>query len=339
MSKGLRQIISYSFFIALSIGVSWYVFSKVGFENILDELKEIRLVWIFLVLIVSLTGHFIRALRWQQLIQTTSNQPPIHTVFVALIAGYFVNLGIPRLGEVTRCISLNKLSKTPFAASIGTVVTERIIDVITLITLFIGVSWIQSDRLSKVYNQYVGKHLEHLLTHVTSSQHFILEVVISFFIFGVLIFLMRTRIKSWFDQLLQIAFIKNFKNGLLSILNVKQIGLFLFYTALIWCSYFLTSYVCFFALPKTAHLGISAGIAVTVYGSISRSLPAAGGSVGIYHALVAAVLILFGVDEEKGIALAVIIHGTQVLFYLITGTYAGIIIAISRRKAQPTSIQ
>lgn len=339
MSKSIRQIISYAFFIALSVGISWYVFSKVGFGNILHELEDVRLVWIFLVLLVSLIGHFIRALRWQQLIKTTSNQPSIHAVFISLIAGYFVNLGIPRLGEITRCMSLNKLSKTPFAASIGTVVTERVIDVITLITLFITVSWVQSERLSGVYTKYVGVHINSLIRNISSDYNAIIIILAVLFILLVVIFMTRKNLKQWIQKLLQLSFINNFKNGLISIFNVKRLPLFLFYTALIWCSYFLTSYVCFFALPKTAHLGIAAGIAVTVYGSISRSLPAAGGSVGIYHALVAAVLLLFGIHEDQGLALAVIIHGTQVLFYLITGAYAGIFLAIARRKDQPTSIQ
>ena len=251
----------------------------------------------------------------------------------ALMAGYLANLAIPRLGEITRCGTLNRTAKVPFEILLGTVIVERVLDVLCLAACMLLTAWVEHDRLWSFI-------LTNLIEPVQQKLHFgslfMLLMLIGSVLALLTVFILRKYLikgsrKTKNSDSKFYRMLTGILDGLRSVRKIEQKGAFVFHTFFIWFCYFLMSYTCFKALPATADLGWQAGLFVLVVGGMGMSAPVQGG-IGTYHLLVSRGLGLYGLIPLHGMAFATLMHTTQTLLVIIIGGISILLITFQ----QPT---
>jgi len=260
-----------------------------------------------LMALVAILSHLLRAERWRMLLVPTGNKVGLTNSFLSLMIGYLVNLAVPRGGEVSRCYNLYKLEKTPVEVSFGTVVVERMVDVVCLlllIALSFFAEWQKLKKFIDTLNFSSGKGF--------SISPWMVVVVIGGVIFVAAIFFLRKN-----KKLLKI--IEGFKEGLLAIFKMQNKGLFIAYSLGIWLLYFLMSYLVIKAFPETEDLGFSAVLTLFAVGSIAMAAPLPGGA-GSYHTLVPlALVMLYNLPQADAVAFVFIFHGWQTILMILMG--------------------
>lgn len=302
-------------FLSLAILLLYFAFKGIDLGFVWKELLKADFKWILISLFFALGGFFFRALRWRLLLQASDQNPPIQTTFYAVVMAYFANIAIPRMGEVTRCAMLKKTNNISLDVSFGTVITERIIDLITLLTviftvLILDFSFFSSFFLDNVVNPIIDKF---------NFSSILLLILIAFFILMVItIIFFRKQILEWSITKKIKIFIQGLVNGLFSVFHLKKIWLFLFYTIVIWVCYILMTYVVFFALPSTSQLTFTDSLFVLSIGGLGMSAPVQNGF-GAFHWIVSRGLMLFGISQADGLLYATLCHESQTLMVLFLG--------------------
>lgn len=264
--------------------------------------------YLLLMFLISMVSHLLRALRWRMLLVPAGYTVSTSSSFLSLMIGYLVNLVIPRGGEVSRSINLWKLEKVPAEISLGTVVTERIIDVICLLLLVIFSFWMEWEKLKAF--------LDEKFSGTSISDDFSWTwVVIPLVAFSAILIIGRILRKNQKFR----ALVRGFKSGLLTIFKMKNYGVFLFYSLAIWFLYFLTTYWVIKAFDQTANLGFEAVFTVFALGAVAMAAPLPGGT-GSYHTLVPLGLVsLYGLTQSNAVALVFIFHALQTLIFIVSG--------------------
>lgn len=282
--------------------------------------------WLISMAILAVISHLIRAERWRILIKPSGHQSKLSDTFLSLMVGYLVNLVIPRGGEFSRCYNLYKLDRTPVEVSFGTVVVERVIDVICLLALVLLSFLLESEKLFAFVQQLpIGADQSKLML-VLYLLGFIVIVTI------VLVWIYKKNKKFH-------AFVTRtwhgFKEGLLSVFRLRNKSIFIFYSAMIWAIYFVMSYTVIMAFPETRHLGITAVLSLFAIGSIAMAAPLPGGT-GSYHVLVPQGLVfLHGISMSNAVAFVFIFHGWQTAIMIVGGAVSLLITSIRvKRKGQ-----
>lgn len=314
------QILQYFIFLAIGLILLWLFFKDFNFIELKQLISEGDFSWFYLVMLVSLMVYVFRVLRWQMLIKAIGKEASFGNAFSALSIGYFVNFFFPRLGEVTRCLSIKKQHNISFMQLIGTVIIERVIDIVSLmivllLTLLLQfnqiVEFVKENVFQPVYNEIIVKIMNgnsKVLIVVLTS---IAILVFSFFYF-------RKYIREKSPKFI-LRFIQGLKEGLTSITMLKQKKLFILYTILIWVCYYLMTYFWFFIFKETSVLTWGTCLTILSIGTIGRSIPIQGGGMGAYHFLVGQVVLIYGVTGIVGKTLATLIHAGQTFFTFAMG--------------------
>ena len=322
MSKNLTLLLK----VLISIGLAWLllylVFKDIQWAEFWERAKTVDYNWVFVSIVLSVIAYIARAYRWNILLEPLGYKLKTSRTTLAVLVGYLANLALPRLGEITRCGILKKNDNVALPSALGSVVTERIIDVFTLLLLILLSLILESDRL---------------FTFLSTSYRdlqlptFVIGIVIAVAILGVtamVIFVKKQdKLKGKFAVLL-----KGFVSGILSLKDVKRPFGFLISTLILWVVYYLMSYVIIFSLPETAHLGLGAGFMLLITGGIALSLPVQSGF-GTYHGMIAGMLLLYSIDETTGVFLATLMHTSQIFSIALFGSIALIISFVIRRRS------
>jgi glycosyltransferase 2 family protein len=316
-----------AFFIWLFVG---HLEDKEKIE-IMESFRQAKYGWIILVLFISIFSHILRTFRWQMLLSPLGFRARFWNVFMATMIGYFANLALPRLGEVTRCSVLTKYENIPFQKSLGTVVAERAFDVLTFLVLFFVNLLIQYDRL----HQYVNEEIYIPLTEKFSfigKGYILYGSIFMVFLFIALFFFYRKRLRKIKLYQKAMSIIRGFADGLKSLLKLKNPGLFLLYTVLIWTMYFFMTYLCFFSIQQTTHIGPMAGFSVLVFGTIG--IMVVQGGIGIYPTLVAGTLVLYEGLQIKNHAYALgwLIWTAQTASIIVAGIVSLILLPLYNKS-------
>jgi len=280
--------------------------------------------------VVAIASHWMRAVRWRMMIEPTGHHVSTWSCFHSLMIGYLVNLGIPRGGEISRAYNLYKLEKTPIETSFGTVVAERLIDVMCMLLLVSTAFLVEWNKLMAFFEELgIGKSSQTFAIPLWLWAGLALAAAAA-----VVLFALRRN-----PKLLKI--IQGFRNGLLSILQLKQKGLFIFYSLAIWILYFLMTYSVMLAFEQTANLGLGSVLISFAIGSIAMALPLPGG-LGSYHTLMPLGLaLIYHVPKTDATAFVFVFHAWQTLIMIIGGVISLIATAIilrRRKKDQNTQI-
>lgn len=317
------------YLIALSIALLllYWVFQQVNWHDFIEKIYSVNYSWVILSMALSFTSYVARAYRWILLINPFGYNLKTRRSLIAVFIGYLANLALPRLGEVTRCAVLKKNDNIPVPLSFGTVITERIFDLIMLIVLFMITFILEFDVLYAFFGQIIeyAPNLSTLLTVFTSV----------LLLLSVLTFLLRKKLKFWVKSLpfskKLIGFIQQLWEGFLSFRKVENKIGFILSTVVIWVVYFLMTYVITFSMIETESLGIIAGMTMLVGAGVALIIPVQGGF-GTYHAIITLLLAFYGIDKETGRFFATLLHTSQIVTILFFGTLSLIISFFIKRS-------
>ena len=332
MKSKLFSVFKYLLLFFVGLGLLWLTFRDQNLGEIFSKLQKADPFWLFVSLVLALGAFLSRAVRWAMLMEPLGYKPRLSNTLYALLIGYFANLAIPRIGEITRCGALANSEKVPFNALIGTVIVERVIDLIMLFVSMLIVAFLEYQMLKNfIYDKIIGP-MSHKFIFLANPFFWIATIVGSIVI---LIIIMRFYKHSHNENKL-ITRIRLLLHGVASgfktILRMKNNGWFVFHTILIWVIYFLMTWVCFFCLEATAHLDVKAGMFVLVVGGLGMSAPVQGG-IGAYHYIVSQGLQLFGISATDGIVYATLVHTSQTLLVVVLGLFAMTMLFLARKKA------
>lgn len=329
-----RILAALKLIVFLGIGVLFiWLFTKDLSEEQLNEIyhsfASARYGWIVLSIFIALISHVMRTLRWQMLIKPLGYQPGFWNVFMSLMIGYFANLALPRLGEVTRCGFLAKYEKVPFQKGFGTVVAERAFDLLTFVVLFFINLFIQYDVLNYYVNEKIITPLSEKFTFIGKG-YLLYAFIGGLAILIVVFFIFRRKLAKYSLYRKIINVFKGFWDGLKSLTKLQKPGLFLLYTVLIWVMYFLMTYLCFYSIAEMSGLSMMAGFSVLVLGTIG--IMVVQGGIGIYPAIVAETLVLYGAVSTKAYALGWLIWTAQTSALILAGIASLIILPLYNKQ-------
>lgn len=301
-------------------GVLFYlVFKSIDFSDFYNRLTELDFSWIYLSMFISIFEHVIRGYRWNLMMEV--GQSKKFSTFVTtnvIIISYFFALIIPRFNDVVRCYLISKTDEINFSKSLGSVVSERFVDIISLLILIIFFLVLEFQTFILFIKSYI-------IDYTTLDNKSII-IFISFLILSIII--SRLIIKK--SKYLENKF-NEFKDGLISVKFIYNDKRFLLSTLFLWVTYFLMGYLIFFSFSQTTDFGINAGIAVLVAGSIGMVVPVNAG-IGAYHFLVASILLGYNLDYESGLFFATVLHTSQIVCLLVVGTMSSIYIFFKIRS-------
>ncbi len=325
----MKKIFQYLLFLGIGVGLIWYSIAAgiINPTKLWEDVSNANLWWVGLMVVLMFIAHGSRAARWQMLLEPLGYKPSFINVNNAVWLGYFANNLVPRLGEVTRCSQLYKSDDIPVDKSLGTVVTDRIFDVVTLFILLIVHFIIDFDKLWAFVNQQLSQNQS------GGSKHSILLYVVLGIVVltGIISFIFRKSILE--VALIQIVIekLKGLLDGLLSIRHLKNPKLFLFYSVMIWLMYWAMGYVLFFAIPKFADLPPIAGLTFLVSGALAMILPSPGGA-GTVTAIVSPVFVtMYGLSKDDAGTLATFVQSSQMLVTLVVGAVIFLISIFKKR--------
>jgi uncharacterized protein (TIRG00374 family) len=299
---------------------------------ILTSFKVANYWWVILSILIGITSHLMRAVRWKMLLEPMGYKPSTWTAFLAVMIGYFTNLGIPRSGEVARCSILYKEDKIPVDKSFGTVIVERSIDMIIFFSLFFITLASQYKYLDHYVQTEIYPEINKKFAFIPTKHLFGNTALILFVLFIAVFLIFRKKIfASKFWQKITKLF-GGLWEGLKSIIHIKQPILFITYSLGIWFFYYLMIYFCLFSLAETANLEMVVGLSVLVIGSIGIMITPGG--IGLYPVLVAETLYLYGISKEAGTGIAIgwITWTAQTIMIIIVGAASLLIVSAHSKK-------
>ncbi len=306
--------------IVLGVFFVWYWFNSTSPENrkeILFYIKEADPIWVTLSVLLGILGHVSRAIRWNYLLQPLGYRPKLsNNIFIILMA-YFANLGIPRTGEILRATALATYEGVPFEKGFGTIVTERVIDVIMLL-LVVGTTLVLQTDIIVEFLEKRGFDFKSLL------------LLMGLGILGLFIFMIFIK-KSTHTLALKIkGFIKGLLDGVFSIFKMQKKGAFIFHTLLIWTCYIAMFWVIKFTLPETAELSLDQLLVAFVAGAFAMATT--NGGVGLYPIAVSKALAIFGISAISGDAFGWIMWISQTLMIVFFGAISFLVLPLLNRK-------
>ena len=313
--KIFKKVLQVILPLLLGVFILVWVYRDFNFQRVGEVMSHgMDYGWIALSLVFGVFANLFRGWRWKLALEPLGEYPKTSNCVYAIFISYASNLVIPRVGEVTRCGVLSKYDGVSFPKSLGTVVSERMIDTLCvgLITSMVLLS--QMPVFATFFAETgtdVGRYAE-----VLTSGHFYL-IVLCVVAIGLLGFFLIRNI-ALFAKLKGI--LQNVWQGIVALKDIKHIPLYIIYTLGIWVCYFFEFYLAFFAFDFSAHLGISAGLVMFVVGTLAVIVPTPNGA-GPWHFAVMTMLMLYGVGKEDAGIFALLVHGIQTFLLILLGIY------------------
>jgi uncharacterized protein (TIRG00374 family) len=318
LKKKIKKSIFVILPIALGVFLIWYSLSKLStsdIESIKLSFKTANYWWVLVSLILGILSHLSRAYRWQFLLEPLGYKPRFANSVMAVLIAYLLNLFIPRSGEFARAASVKKYENIPFEKAFGTIVAERVADLIILL-LIIGVAFFFQTEL---ISSFIFKENE------SSSIYYKIFVFVVLPLVGLFTYRLLKKSKNPFIKSI-ITFVNGLIDGAKSIFTMKKKWKFIFHTIFIWGMYVLMFYVVTFALPETTNLPFAAIIVGFVVGGLSMALT--NGGLGTYPLLVAGALVLYKIEHNPALAFGWIMWTAQTLMVILFGSLSLILIPI-----------
>ncbi len=291
-------------------------------SEIMEEASKMNYWYFILSAIFANIANYSRAIRWRYLIESFGYQLKTKNLFLSILMMYLSNFVIPRSGEVTRCGTIYKYEKIPVKKLLGTVVIERLFDVLTLGVLILVLLLIQFETVQQLY---YGSALPNMVGKFLNNKWLLFWIFIGFSSFLMGVYLFRKKISRF--SLVQKVFnlIKEMVEGLKKVVKMKNKVGFLLQTFFIWFMYLCATSVCFFAYEPTEHLGFVAYFSVLIAGSLAMIAPTNGG-IGAWHAMVILTLGIFGLQFKESAAITNIAFAVSLLSIIISGAIAFVVL-------------
>lgn len=348
MKKVLTNILKFLVFLSVGLVILYWVYQKQNaayqaecdlrgipaadcslLQKVLTDFASADLFWLFMVLVFFTISNLSRASRWNMLLQRLGFQPRLINAFLTVILGYFANLGLPRVGEVVRAGTMARYEKIPVEKVMGTVVVDRVIDVISILIATALALILEFDTLWAFLeeNNSMGEKIR-----ANSS---LLLLLGGLGISGlILLFSLRKRLRATKVYQKIEGILLGFVEGLQTIRKLDRPWIFVLHSINIWVMYFLMTYVCFFAFEPTAHLSATVALVVFVFGGWGIVIPSPGG-MGTYHFLATTALGFYGIAGDDGFSWSNISFFTiQIGCNITIGLLALILLPIINREEE-----
>jgi uncharacterized protein (TIRG00374 family) len=333
LKKSFGQILKIVSFLALGILLLYFAFRGVAFEKLASILQRVNFWWIGLSLLFAGISFFSRARRWILLIEPLGFNPSFKNTYHSLMVGYLSNYALPRLGEVTRCVTLGNREKIPVDSLIGTVIVERVIDLLMLILIMLVLLFSWMEKFGAFFqNQIYGPIQEKFIELFGGTWAFWLILFAVILLFLALIYIFRR-------TLIRFSLIRRIKeiltgvmNGLKTIYRMKRKWEFILHSLLIWFFYILMTWVVVFALEELSGLTFVDGMFLLVIGGLGMSAPVTAGF-GAYHWITSrGLMVVYDFSLETGSAYALLAHESNSLFTILLGALSYTLLMTSRKK-------
>lgn len=311
----------------LGVLILYMIYDDFDFSQLWGSLKEIDLFWFGASTFFGIMSHVLRGWRWRLSLAPLGLRPEASVSVYSIFVAYAANLVIPRVGEVSRCVVLEQYNKIPFAQSLGTLVTERLIDTLMVILITVAAVSMQWTMFCRFIGEAGFKAPGESIFSSMGGWAIILLSTLA--IITLLLLLVR---KMAFWKKIR-SFVTRFTTGLLSLLKMQNKWLFIIETIGIWFCYFMQFYLCFFCFPFSSGLSVFAGLLLFVAGSIAVVVPTPNGA-GPWHFAVISIMILYGVSSTDASVFALIVHSTQTLLVALLGIYALIMLQFKKQSTK-----
>jgi len=324
MKKRLFKVLKYILFLSVGILIFWWVYKDIEIEELKQVLREINYFWIGVSIFLNLLSQISRAIRWNMLIRPMGYHPRLINSFFAVLTMYFVNLIIPRAGEIGRCTVLTRYERIPFSKLVGTVFVERLADVIMLFILAVFIIGSQFD----LFNVFLDTHPEfgENMTTIFTLNNMLIALGVIILLFAVFLLISKYyRENVLYKKLVLIK--QNLVEGVKSIFRLQNARYFIAQTMFIFLMWLIMLYVVFLAFEPTSHLSIGAGMLTFLMGGLAMLAPVQGG-IGPWHFMVYETLLLYGIEKSDGKIFALIAHTSTNLIYLVLGLAAFLILPL-----------
>lgn len=321
-------ILQFVLFVGLGIFFIWLSLrslSKDDMRTIWECIASINHVsnWLLLIAagIMALLADFARSVRAQILLEPLGYKPRLSMTFYSVMVCYLANLALPRLGEILRCSFLQRFEKVPFQKTLGTVVTERAVDILCWLLILLLVIAMNSGMLSNIIIDHetqtsLGMWMEQKGLSIISNYFIYILIGLILFIWLIL----RLTRKWWMRHAWCMKihdFLVGIWQGFISIKDLPHPGRYILWNTLMWVFYYLGTYLCFFAIPYLHGLGPGAALAVLSFGTIAFMI--SQGGLGSYPLITAGILLMYNVNYTEGLAAGWIGWILQTAVALIAG--------------------
>lgn len=333
MRKTLIQAAKVIAFLAIGILLLWIAFRTVDFKALKESLVGANYEWLIVSIFFGLIAYLSRARRWMILINPLGYNPGFRNTFHSMITGYLANLALPRVGEITRCVTLGRKENIPVDQLVGTVVLERTIDFLSMLAIMFGVFFTSGSKIRDYLNEAILVPFRDKVLSPFGSAWILWAILIIVSALSLLLLIKykkKLRTIRFFSKIFDIA--RGVINGFRTILRLKRGWEFIFHTILIWFSYSMMTWVAVFSIESTSHLSFGNSLFILVIGSLAMSAPVQGG-IGAFHYFVSrGIAFVEGVSIEDASAYAILTHESQLLLVLVLGVLAFWMLSGRNRK-------
>ena len=305
---------------ALGIFFIWFSLSKFSAEELSQlwiNIRNVDMTWVLISFFMGLLSHLSRAYRWKFLLEPVHVVPKFKNCFLSLMLGYLANLGIPRSGEVLRGATLASYEDVKFETTFGTIITERLVDLVMLLSIVGIASLSQSEKIIDFFSsQNINPFFGGL-------------VILSLILLLIIAFRIIKNSQLPFFQKLK-TFIEDLFEGMKSVFKMKKTLYFLLHTFIIWGLYVGMFYVLKFAFPATQDLGLQATLVAFVFGAFAMSVT--NGGIGLYPIAIGLAFSTFGVSAATGEAFGWVMWGTQTGLVILLGGLSFLLLPLLNRR-------
>ena len=327
--KILLDILKYLVFFGAGLALFIWVYRGQKLDNIWEGMARFNYWWIFASFLAFLFSHLFRAMRWKMLIQSMGYSPRLTNVFLSILVMYLANLAVPRMGEVTRCGIVKKYDGVPFTSQLGTVLVERVVDVIFLLFMLLSVLVLDWDVVSS-FLQRAGATGSDKLGFLRSG--LFLAIVAGLLVIAAVGFLMRKRIMKHRIAQKLMGYFEKFTDGLKSVFKLRRPFRFVLLTIAVYGCYYLSTLFVLKAFGPTASLSPVVALAVLALGSVGMVLPSPGG-IGTFDYFAIQTLMLYAVSVPDSQLVTLVMHGSTTLFIILVGAVALTLLPVFNRRS------
>ncbi len=314
MKKAIITALKIIIPLGFGIYLAWYFFDQMSEKDkaqVWDVFSRANYFYIFLSIIMAWFAIYSRAVRWSYMLEPLGYKPKTWNNYHAISIGYFMNLLIPRAGELTRAGMMTRYEKIPFEKGFGTILAERVVDTVMLGSIALVTIFLQKEKFNELWASYGSMKKE------GEESNTMLYVLIILGVLGLIALVFYLKNKKLRNKINEIF--RGFVSGLATIFTLKKRGLYLLHTFFIWGMYVALYLVCFYALPETSEYSASSLMLGFIGGAIG--IVVVQGGVGVYPLLVAsAIAVYYGKDSQPVVlGLAWVMWLGQTLVLILSG--------------------
>ena len=298
----------------LGTGIMYWMYRDTDWSQFTGTLLHMDWWWMLLSFVFGISAQVFRGLRWRLALAPLGERPRVASCVESIYVSYAASLVIPRVGEVTRCGMLKRSDGVSFAKSLGTVVTERVVDSVVMLAVC-GITFLAQLPVLRVFLNATGTTIDGVVYRFTTMGYVVTAICVVAIAILASCLLMRFSVFAGVRDKLRGVY-----EGIASVTKLQRRGLYAFYSVAIWASYFLHFYIAFFCFPFTAELSPLAALCIFCIGTFAVLVPTPNGA-GPWHFAVKTMLVMYGVAAHSAILFALVVHTLHTGLVILLGLY------------------